>query len=39
MVKSPQHGLLLFESNGGVGVSLVPWKSVIRYGWYRSTPR
>jgi len=39
VIKDVNFGLLLFESNSGSGVSLTPWRSLIRYKWYESIPR
>jgi hypothetical protein len=39
VVKDTRYGILIFEANSGSGVGLTPWRSVIRYGWYRSIPK
>ena len=39
IVKDVNHGILIFESNSGSGVSLTPWKYVIKFEWYKSIPK
>lgn len=39
IVRDLNYGVLIFEANSGRGVSLTPWKYVVKFEWYKNIPK
>lgn len=39
IIKDLNYGILIFEANSNSGVSLTPWKYVVKFEWYKTIPK